>query len=229
MIDLTKQNSLLEVNLVRMTRKYQALEEQEGLLRRNYKNVELEMSEMEVSCMKRINQLKEWKRMSTFQLKQLYEQLRVAIPLAEYESVSKDLEIYKQKCGDYIVRNKDYAKEIDRLRTDLRNIKDDIDAQRDLAGDKADLEREYHSIRIRLEALDPKFRWENQIYHKMVQILKKSKISVTQAFEYFDENSDGHLSRQEFVSALSKMGLDLSNSEIDLVLRSLDSDGDGNV
>jgi hypothetical protein len=95
MIELTKNNSLLEVNLVRMTRKYQALEEQEGLLRRNYQNVELEMSEMEVSCIKRINQLKEWKRMSTYQMKHLYEQLRVAVPLAEYDSISKDLEIYK--------------------------------------------------------------------------------------------------------------------------------------
>lgn len=36
LIELTKQNSLLEVNLIRMTRKYQNLEEQEKLLRRNY-------------------------------------------------------------------------------------------------------------------------------------------------------------------------------------------------
>jgi len=66
LVELTKQNSLLEVNLIRMTRKYQALEEQEQLLRRNYQNVEQEMSEMEVGCLQRINQLKEWKRNATF-------------------------------------------------------------------------------------------------------------------------------------------------------------------
>ena len=73
LIELTKQNSLLEVNLIRMTRKYQSLEEQEKLLRRNYQNVEKEMTELQVSCMARINSLKEWKRNATFQLKQLYE------------------------------------------------------------------------------------------------------------------------------------------------------------
>lgn len=54
-IELTKQNALLEINLIRMTRKYQTLEQQEKLLRRNYQNVELEMSEMETACAQRIN------------------------------------------------------------------------------------------------------------------------------------------------------------------------------
>lgn len=80
LVELTKQNSLLEVNLIRMTRKYQALEEQEKLLRRNYENIEADMSTMEVSCLQRINQLKEWKRTATFQLKQMHELLRVAVP-----------------------------------------------------------------------------------------------------------------------------------------------------
>ena len=35
--------------------------------------------------------------------------MRVAIPLAEYESVTKELEIYKQKNGDLFVRNSEYA------------------------------------------------------------------------------------------------------------------------
>lgn len=41
-----------------------------------------------------------------------------------------------------------------------------------------------------------------------MQKLKKSRVSVTQAFEYFDVNNDGQLSRSEFVEALGKMGLD---------------------
>jgi len=36
LIELKKSNSLLEVNLEKITRKYQTLEEQERLLRRNY-------------------------------------------------------------------------------------------------------------------------------------------------------------------------------------------------
>ena len=128
MVELTKQNSLLEVNLIRMTRKYQALEEQERLLRRNYKAVELDMSELEVGCLQRINQLKEWKRNATFQLKQLYEQLRVAVPLAEYEAAAKDLEIYKQKNADLYVRNKEYAAKVSGLQGKLRDVGEAVDA-----------------------------------------------------------------------------------------------------
>lgn len=35
-------------------------------MKTNYKNVEMEMSEMEVGCLKRINELKKWKRQATF-------------------------------------------------------------------------------------------------------------------------------------------------------------------
>lgn len=38
LIELTKSNSILEVNLLRLSRKYQVLEEQERLLRREYHN-----------------------------------------------------------------------------------------------------------------------------------------------------------------------------------------------
>lgn len=54
------------MNIIKLTRKYQTLEEQESLLRRNYKSVEAEMAEMEVACMERISSLKEWKRNATF-------------------------------------------------------------------------------------------------------------------------------------------------------------------
>lgn len=36
LIEVTKQNSILDINLLRLARKYQILEEQEKLLRRNY-------------------------------------------------------------------------------------------------------------------------------------------------------------------------------------------------
>ncbi len=36
LIELTKQNSILEVNLLKLTRKYVSLEEQEKLLRREF-------------------------------------------------------------------------------------------------------------------------------------------------------------------------------------------------
>ena len=63
-----------------------------------------------------------------------------------------------------------------------------------------------------------------------MQKLKRSRVSVTQAFELFDADNDGALSRGEFVEACGKMGLDdLSNAELDVLMRSIDVDGDGRV
>jgi hypothetical protein len=45
LIELTKQNSLLDINLLRLTRKYQVLAEQEELLRREYHSREEDLCE----------------------------------------------------------------------------------------------------------------------------------------------------------------------------------------
>jgi hypothetical protein len=46
---------------LRLTRKYQTLEEQEALLRRDYHNKEADMAEKDIFIQERINKLKEWK------------------------------------------------------------------------------------------------------------------------------------------------------------------------
>ena len=73
LIELTKENTLLEDILNKLNRKYQNLEEAEKLLRRNYSEVEVEMADMEKGYMERIATLNEWKRNATFQLKDLYD------------------------------------------------------------------------------------------------------------------------------------------------------------
>ena len=90
------------------------------------------MSDMEVACTQRINQLTEWKRKATFQLKQLYEQLRVAVPEPEYQAVQKELEISKQRNGDLIFRSKEQQEKNSNLATELRKIKEQAHAQREL-------------------------------------------------------------------------------------------------
>jgi cytochrome c biogenesis protein ResB len=58
---LTKQNSINEVNLMRLARKYQTLEEQEQMLRREYHNKEADVAEKDKFVQERINKLKEYK------------------------------------------------------------------------------------------------------------------------------------------------------------------------
>ena len=60
-MELTKQNAILDLNLLRLTRKYQSLEEQERMLRREYHNKDADIAEKDVFVQERISKLKEWK------------------------------------------------------------------------------------------------------------------------------------------------------------------------
>ena len=72
------------------------------MLRRNYEAVHEQMSEMQVECEERINDLKAWKRNAIFQMKGVYEQLKAAYPEAEYQSLEDELKIYRNKYADQI-------------------------------------------------------------------------------------------------------------------------------
>ena len=45
LIELTKQNSIMDINLLRLTRKYQVVVDQEQILRREYHQQEAELAE----------------------------------------------------------------------------------------------------------------------------------------------------------------------------------------
>ena len=60
-IELTKQNAILDVNLLKLSRKYQCLEEQWKLLYREYHSKDNDIADKDVAMMYRIQKLQEWK------------------------------------------------------------------------------------------------------------------------------------------------------------------------
>jgi Ca2+-binding EF-hand superfamily protein len=57
-------------------------------------------------------------------------------------------------------------------------------------------------VKKRLEQIDPQFKWENAVFNKVVGVLKRHRVAPEQAFNEFDKNKDGKLTRQEFIDAL---------------------------
>ena len=86
-------------------------------------------------------------------------------------------------------------------------------------------------MKKRLEQYDPLFKWENQIYQKIANILKRAQVSPLQAFEEFDEDGNGSLERGEFMSAIrEKLRVyDVTQRELEILWTSLDSDGSGGI
>lgn len=93
-----------------------------------------------------------------------------------------------------------------------------------------DLESEYEALKLRLESVDQNFKWENAVFNKVVAQLKRFKVSPDTAFKEFDVNGDGKISRAEFVKALDMLRIqDLSNNEVDALMRSMDYDNSGHI
>lgn len=152
------------------------------------------------------------------------------VPLSEYQNRGSELDLYKHKNADLLLRTAQLDLKVAKLRTEVRKNLEAQERLRELTEIKEQTEDELEMIRSRLEALDPQFKWENEIFGKIVGILTKCKVSPAAAFQEFDVNKDGTLSRDEFRLALAKMRIqDLSEKDFDSLMRQVDTDGDGGI
>ena len=154
MIELTKQNSLLDLNLLRLTRKYSNLEEQEKMLRREYHAKDSDMAEKDRFVQERINSLKEWKANAMTQLQFLFQKLRIAVPISELQSKNKQLEIITQRVNDMTIRNGKQTKKFSELQKELRKNDEALEDIKVLQEEKEALEEEFEIIKKRLEFFD---------------------------------------------------------------------------
>ena len=88
-IDLMRQNSIVESNLLRLTKKYTILEEQEKMLRRDFHNKDLDQATKDIDLQQRINDLKRWKAEALSQMQMMFQKLRNAVPLEQLEDANK--------------------------------------------------------------------------------------------------------------------------------------------
>jgi hypothetical protein len=103
------------------------------------------------------------------------------------------------------------AQKMSKLQTQVRENMEAEDKLRNMQEIKDDLENELEVVTKRLEQVDSNFKWEMAVFNKIVAVLKRVRVSPQQAFEEFDINKDGKLTRDEFMRALDMMKIqDLS-------------------
>lgn len=154
----------------------------------------------------------------------------MAVPISEFQVVSKQLEVAKQRQNELVLRNSKLVKQIADCQKKLRDNMEAEEQLKYLQEVKDEVEEEHEIVKKRLEAFDPVFRWENQVFSKIALIIKRAKISPLQAFEEFDRSKDGHLQRSEFIQALEMLKIyDLTAQELDVLWSSFDSDRSGSI
>ena len=129
------------------------------------------------------------------------------------------------------VRSAKQAENILDLERKIRKNDEADENLRIIQEEKEDLEEEFEIIKKRLERFDPAFRFENQIYQKIANILKRANVSILQAFQEFDEDGNGSLDRAEFdVAITEKLRVyDLTKKELDMLWRSVDANDSGSI
>jgi calcium-binding protein CML len=229
LVEQTTRIALLEVNLLRLSRKYECLLSEEKDLRQAYHSFEAEHAEKDVIVQRTMGKLKEWRVSATYQLKFLFKQLRNSISIDKYEQLEFHLDLLREKQAEWVYREAQLYSRISKLENaDRENYElgEKLRKQDDL---KIELESELDLVSRRLEDLDPLFKLERAVFRKIVELLKARLISAETAFGLFDKNKDGRISRDEFRSALNNMGIKLNGAELDSVIRSVDTDNDGGI
>ena len=169
--------------------------------------------------------------MAMAQLHNLFQKLRIAVPISELENTTKKLDVEKQRTSDQIMRNAKLVEQINGLQQRNRMNDEAEEKLKLIQDDKESLEEEFDIIRKRLENFDPMFKFENQIYQKIANILKRANVSPLQAFEEFDEDNSGTLDKAELKEAIyEKLRVqDITNREFEILWSSLDTDQSGSV
>ncbi|CAG9333007.1 unnamed protein product [Blepharisma stoltei] len=63
----------------------------------------------------------------------------------------------------------------------------------------------------------------------IVKVIASSGINLFDAFKVFDKNNDGYISRQELIKVFQDMKLNLTNTQIEILLRKIDKSGDNRI
>lgn len=58
---------------------------------------------------------------------------------------------------------------------------------------------------------------------------KNSEEELRAAFQKFDQDNSGYIQAKELQAIMSKMGRNVSKTEIEAIIKSLDSSGDGKI
>lgn len=99
------------------------------------------MSEMQVECEVRINELKKWKSNAVFQMKGLYERLKTSYPEAEYQSLEDELKLLRNKYADQINQIQDMTSQLLEFKKNQRLVNEKADQQKELMEYNQDLEK----------------------------------------------------------------------------------------
>jgi Ca2+-binding EF-hand superfamily protein len=228
-IEKLRENAVLEMNYLKLTRKYEAIVEDERKLRSFVDEVEKNNSEKDKHVEFTIIKLREWKQVLTFYLKFLTKKLKESVSKVEFEKVLEENKYLREKQHEIIFRDLSFTKKMSLLQNiqiKLREVEQNFFRSEEL---RIDSEIELNYTKKRLQEADPSFALQESVFRKFITQLNNTKLPFVEIRRIFDQNSDHMVTKDEFMRALYSLDIDLNEKDKEVLLGGLDMDIDGKI
>jgi len=216
-----RESAVLEINHIKLSRKYQCLYEEEAKIKKYLSEIENATLEKDSHLETMIIKLKEWKHMLTFYLKFLMKKLKNSVERSEFDKVLEENCYLREKQHEMIIRDIDITKKISLIESykiKLKELERNFYSSEEMRID-SDIELNY--LKKRLQDLDPEYNLQETLFRKFIKSLNNLEISFQDIKRVFDPNNNGLIDKYEFITAVKSLRLDFNEREINLVVKSL--------
>jgi Ca2+-binding EF-hand superfamily protein len=227
--EMTKIAALAETNIIKLSRKYDALETEHEQFLSTWNVSDKDRKAREYEMEESLNALLKWKTDATEKIKILLERNTNSVPIEEYNSLKAEFELERQKYASLKANENIIREQNIRLMGVEREKHETTDKMIRLEEDISSIEAEYAVLHLRLCTLDKTYERHTTVFKNIANIMKQKGIQPIQYFQAIDTNRDGNLSMEEFGRALSSMGVLLGEGELEEFYGFIDLDSSGSL
>lgn len=227
--EITKSSAISETNLIRLSRKYDALETEFISKEKDWKIGDDQNSEKIKEVIEKMNKLLEWRADATEKIKILMQRIKNSVPIEEHNTLKLQFDIERQKYASLKANENVLIQQNAEMRSLEREKAEEIEKIGKLEEDIAGLEAEFGVLHTRLSAMDPVYNRHAQVFKRIAEVMKNNNISPLQFFQAMDTDKSGSLSSVEFFKAMEQMGIVMTKDEAEQFFNFMDLDGSKNI
>lgn len=200
-----KENSILEMKLLHLTRKYGALYEEHSKLKSFLDELQNNSILKDHKVETLVANLKEWKSMLTFYVKMMLNKLKNSVDKKEYEKISIENSYLRDKQKEIVskeIYSQDYSNNNEYLKIKIRELENSLLQEQEL---RTDVQLEYFHVKDMLRNVDPLFSISEDILNRFVISLLHLNISLDDFCNLLDYENKGFTSSTWLKSVLEDL------------------------
>ncbi|EGR28578.1 hypothetical protein IMG5_172510 [Ichthyophthirius multifiliis] len=221
--------SILDTNLIKVTRQYQYVNSLYNEINDSYKNYTTEFLNKEQLLIEKIHSLMQWKSKAQHYMQQLLKELQNSIKKNNYDILRQKYDKTQDEIVNLKERNTELLQQIHKLKNSDRELFEKNKKIGIMEEEIVELQLELEMVKNMLQVVDPTYKNYQIAYQKLIDLMQQKGISPMQVFQQIDENRDGSLGPKEFLQAMKKLELNFTKTEVDILFRFMDFDGNNNI